>query len=74
MNETFYMGESDRPPHPNNCPPGHYIAIANGGNGHWNGDGCCNDGNVPASSIDMGISMLFIVAIGSILFLKYRVS
>ena len=43
MNETFYMGESDRPPHPNNCPPGHYIVIANGGNGHWNGDGCCSN-------------------------------
>ena len=48
--------------------------VTSGGNGHWNGDGYCNDGNVPASSIDMGISMLFIVAIGSILFLKYRVS
>ena len=52
MNETFYMEESARPPHPNNCPPGHSIAIANGGNGHWNGDGCCNESN-PTANIDM---------------------
>lgn len=74
MNETFYMEESARPPHPNNCPPGHSIAIANSGNGHWNGDGCCNDSIVPASNIDMGISLLLVVAIGIILYLKYRVS
>ena len=48
--------------------------IANGGNGHWNGDGCCNDSTVPTSNIDMGISMLLVVAIGIILYLKYRVS
>ena len=74
MNETFYMNQNDRPPHPNNCPPGHTIAIANGGKGHWNGDGCCNDSIVPTSNIDMGISILFVVAIGIILFIKYRVS
>ena len=22
-----------------NCPPGHYISIAHGGKGHWDGDG-----------------------------------
>ena len=49
MNETFYMEESARPPHPNNCPPGHTIAIASGGEGHWDGDGCCNESNPTAS-------------------------
>ena len=42
MNETFYMDQSIKPPHPNNCPPGHLISIAHGGQGHWDGDGCCN--------------------------------
>ena len=73
MNETFYLENNARPPHPNNCPPGHSIAIANGGNGHWNGDGCYNESN-PTANIDMGISMLLVVVIGIILYLKYRVS
>lgn len=73
MNETFYMEESARPPHPNNCPPGHSIAIANGGKGHWDGDGCCNESN-PTANIDMGIFYLLIIAISFITYLKYRVS
>lgn len=73
MNETFYMNQSDRPPHPNNCPPGHTIAIASGGEGHWDGDGCCNESN-PTANIDMGIFYLLIIAISFITYLKYRVS
>lgn len=69
MNENFYMG--GKPPHPNNCPPGHFISIANGGKGHWDGDGCC-DSSIPASSIDMGISLLLLIGMALIFFIKYK--
>lgn len=69
MNENFYI--ESKPPHPNNCPPGHFIAIASGGHGHWDGDGCCNTSS-PVSSIDMGIFYLLAVAVGIILFIKTK--
>lgn len=70
MNETFYMEESARPPHPNNCPPGHLISIAHGGQGHWDGDGCCNAS--PTASISFIILFLLITAILIITFLTKK--
>ena len=53
-------------PHPNNCPTGHLISIAHGGNGHWDGDGCCNSS--PTASIYFIIPFLLITAILMIAF------
>lgn len=54
-----------RPPgHGNNCH-GHYTAIANGGNGHWEGDscGCFGGSNAPSAPIDLIILPLLITAV-----------
>lgn len=69
-NDDDYSSESYND---GNCPPGHYISIAHGGKGHWDGDGCCNESN-PTANIDMGIFYLLIIAISFITYLKYRVS
>ena len=52
--------------HPNNCPPGHLISIAHGGNGHSDGDGCCNYS--PTASIEFILPFLLITAILMIAF------
>ena len=49
-----------------NCPPGHYISIAHGGKGHWDGDGCCNSS--PTASISFIIPFLMITAILMVVF------
>lgn len=49
-----------------NCPPGHYISIAHGGKGHWDGDGCCNSS--PTAPISFIIPFLLITAIFMVVF------
>ena len=49
-----------------NCPPGHYISIAHGGKGHWDGDGCCNSS--PTAPISFIIPFLLITAILIVVF------
>ena len=49
-----------------NCPPGHYISIAHGGKGHWDGDDCCNSS--PTAPISFIIPFLLITAILMIAF------
>ena len=44
-----------------NCPHGHYISIAHGGKGHWDGDGCCNSS--PTAPISFIIPFLLITSI-----------
>ena len=53
-------------PHPNNCPPWHLISIANGGHGHYDGDGCYNYSST--TSISFIIPFLLIIAILMIAF------
>ena len=38
----IFINSTPKPPKPydNNCPPGHYISIQAGGNGHSVGDRC----------------------------------
>ena len=50
----IFINSTPKPPKPynNNCPPGHYISIQAGGNGHSVGDNCgCDDIN-PETNID----------------------
>lgn len=49
-----------------NCPLGHYISIAHGGKGHWDGDGCCNSS--PAAPISFIIPFLLTTAIFMVVF------
>ncbi len=64
MSDIFINSEIQRPPKPynNNCPPGHYISIQAGGNGHSVGDNCgCDDIN-PESNIDFVVPLLILSA------------
>ena len=69
-NNVFVVEHSSRPPHPNNCPPGHFISMAHGGKGHWDGDGCCDKSSGVTNSIDMGIAGLLFLATILIIFTK----
>ena len=68
MSDIFINTEIQRPPkpHPNNCPPGHLISIAHGGNGHWDGDGCYNYS--PTASTSFIFPFLLIIAILIVIF------
>ena len=41
------------------CPPGHYISIQAGGNGHSVGDGCGCDGINPTATINFIVPSAF---------------
>ena len=62
MSDIFINTEIQKPPKPynnNKCPPGHYISIQAGGNGHSVGDNCNCDGINPETNIDFIVPYLF---------------
>lgn len=61
----IFINSTPKPPNPynNNCPPGHYISIQAGGNGHSVGDNCGCEGLGPAASIDFILPILILTAI-----------
>ena len=65
MSDIFINSEIQRPPKPynnNNCPPGHYVSIQAGGNGHSVGDNCGCDGLNPETNIDFIAPLLMLSA------------
>ena len=60
----IFINSTPKPPKPydNNCPPGHYISIPAGGNGHSVGDSCGCDGINPESNIDFIVPLLILSA------------
>ena len=60
----IFINSTPKPPKPydNNCPPGHYISIQAGGNGHGVGDSCGCDGINPESNIDFIVPLLILSA------------
>lgn len=66
MSDIYIYEEESAPPRPdhgNDCPPGHYVSIQAGGNGHSVGDGCGCEGINPETSIDFIIPFLLITVI-----------
>ena len=65
----IFINSAPNPPKPyngNNCPPGHYISIQAGGNGHSVGDNCgCDDIN-PETNIDFIAPLLILSALRTI--------
>lgn len=76
MSDIFIYDELAKPPklyNGNDCPPGHYVSIQAGGNGHSVGDGCGCDGINPETSIEFIIPFLLITGILLIFYkLKYE--
>ena len=65
MSDIFINSEIQRPPKPynnNNCPPGHYVSIQAGGNGHSVGDNCGCNGINPETNIDFIAPLLILSA------------
>ena len=64
MSDIFINTEIQKPPKPynnNKCPPGHYVSIQAGGNGHSVGDNCgCDDIN-PETPIDFIAPLLILL-------------
>ena len=66
MSDIFINTEIQKPPKPynnNKCPPGHYISIQAGGNGHSVGDRCGCDGINPETTIDFIVPLLMLSAL-----------
>ena len=66
MSDIFINSEVQRPPKPynnNNCPPGHYVSIQAGGNGHSVEDNCGCDGLNPTANIDFIAPLLMLSAV-----------
>ena len=60
----IFINSAPKPPKPydNNCPPGHYISIQAGGNGHSVGDSCGCDGFNPETNINFIAPLLMLSA------------
>ena len=66
MSNIFINTEIQKPPksyNNNNGPPGHYISIQAGGNGHSVGDSCGCDGINPETVIDFIVPLLMVSAL-----------
>ena len=66
MSNIFINTEIQKPPksyNNNNSPPGHYISIQAGGNGHSVGDRCGCDGTSPETNIDFIAPLLILSAL-----------
>ena len=62
----IFINSAPNPPKPyngNNCPPGHYISIQAGGNGHSVGDNCGCEGLGPEANIGFILPILILTAI-----------
>lgn len=76
MSDIFINTENQRPPKPyndNNCPPGHYVSIQAGGNGHSVGDSCGCDGINPETPINFIAPLLLLTAI-ILIYRKFKTS
>ena len=63
MSDIFINTEIQKSPKPynnNKCPPGHYISIQAGGNGHSVVDNCGCDGLNPETNIDFITPLLIL--------------
>ena len=66
MSNIYIYDKSAKPPKPyngNDCPPGHYVSIQAGGNGHSVGDNCGCDGINPETNIDFIAPLLILSAL-----------